>query len=89
MMCAASAAGISRTVACKRDSLQMVVVGEPELICILSGLLFRTCWWNSFCRPTVTAPLVTCMSAQNSLTLLSKCTFPLEGLQWRYCSICF
>jgi hypothetical protein len=32
------------------------------LICILSGLLLSTCWWNSFCRPTVTAPLDTCRS---------------------------
>ena len=31
-----------------RDALQIVVVGEPELICILRGLLLRTCWWNSF-----------------------------------------
>ncbi len=41
------------------DSLQIEVVGEPELICILRGLLLSTCWWNSFCLPTVTAPLVT------------------------------
>ena len=41
------------------NSLQIEVVGDPELICILRGLLLSTCWWKSFCLPTVTAPLVT------------------------------
>ncbi len=45
--------------AASSDSLQIEVVGDPELICILRGLLLSTCWWNSFCLPTVTAPLVT------------------------------
>ena len=53
-----------------RDVLHIVVVGEPELICILRGLLLRTCWWNSFCRPTVTAPLVTCAASALCLNLV-------------------
>ncbi len=74
----------NRTHACKRlprearrrHAPQICGVSEPDCICICSGLLFRICWWKSFCRPTLTAPLVTCSSGrqrvQNS-AIIRRC----------------